>query len=124
MVLHEAARFDTPRLVVIAFCSRSSAMTEQAGGNANVGRVVNRAQAYIWPLGCSPHDEFTNSREPRGGRYLQCCRSPLALAARFDRKDGGAHAHRSMQQHQGFSLDSKAETTWAHLPLYRRGGRR
>ena len=69
----------------------------------------------------SPHDEFARTR---GGRYSQCCRSPLALAARFARKDGGGRAHRSMQQHQGFSLDSKAETTWAHLPLYRRGGRR
>ena len=67
MVLHEVARFDTARLVVIAFCSRSSAMTEQTGGNANVGRVVNRAQACIWPLRCSPHDEFTNSRERAAG---------------------------------------------------------
>jgi hypothetical protein len=41
---------------------------------------------------CSPHDEFARTR---GGRYLQCCRSPLALAARFARKDGGARAHRS-----------------------------
>ena len=37
--LHEPARFDTARLVVIAFCCRSCAMTEQ------VGRVVNSAQA-------------------------------------------------------------------------------
>ena len=50
IVLHEAARFETARLVVIALCCRSVAMTEQTGGNANVGRVVNRAQAYIWPL--------------------------------------------------------------------------
>ena len=42
MVLHDAARLDTARLVVIAFCSRSGAMTEQAGGNANVGRVFDR----------------------------------------------------------------------------------
>ena len=67
MVLHEAARFDAARLVVIAFCSRSGEMIEQTGGNANVGRVVNRAQASIWPLRCSPHDEFTRTR---GGRYL------------------------------------------------------
>jgi hypothetical protein len=48
MVLHEAARFDTARLVVIAFCRRSGAMTKQAGRGANVSRVVSRAQAYIW----------------------------------------------------------------------------
>jgi hypothetical protein len=36
--LHEAARFDTSRLVVIAFRCRSCAMTKQAGRNANVGR--------------------------------------------------------------------------------------
>jgi hypothetical protein len=41
IVLHEAARFDAARLVVISFCSRSSAMTEQTGGNANVRRVVD-----------------------------------------------------------------------------------
>ena len=40
--LHKAARFDTARLVVIAFCCRSGAMTEQTGRNADVGRVVNR----------------------------------------------------------------------------------
>src|SRR5271166_6224684 len=27
--LHEAARFDTARLIIIAFCCRSSAMTQQ-----------------------------------------------------------------------------------------------
>ena len=42
MVLHEAARFDTVRLVIIAFGRRAGAMTEQTGGNANVGRVVDR----------------------------------------------------------------------------------
>jgi hypothetical protein len=42
MVLHEAARFDPARLVVIAFDRRSGAMTEQTGGNTNVGRVVDR----------------------------------------------------------------------------------
>src|SRR5580704_910349 len=42
MVLHEAARFDAARLVVIALCCRSVAMTEQTGGNANVGRIVDR----------------------------------------------------------------------------------
>ena len=40
--LHEAARFDTARSVVIAFRCRSCAMTEQTGRNANVTRVVDR----------------------------------------------------------------------------------
>ena len=40
--LHKAARFDTARLIVIAFRCRSCAMTEQAGRNANVARVVDR----------------------------------------------------------------------------------
>src|SRR5260370_39292954 len=75
----------------------------------------------VWFGAGIPHDEFTRTR---GRRYLQCCRSPLALAARFARKDGGARAHRSMQQHQGFSLDGNAETTRAHLSLYRWGVRR
>jgi hypothetical protein len=44
--LHEAARFDTACLVVIAFRCRSGAMPEQAGRNANVGRVVDRNARY------------------------------------------------------------------------------
>ena len=42
MVLHEAARFDAARLVVIAFGGRRAAMTEQACGDANMCRVVDR----------------------------------------------------------------------------------
>src|SRR6476659_6881638 len=83
-----------------------------------VGRVVNRKRTFVL---FAAHPTM-NSRIHANARreIFACCRSPLALAARFAPKDGGARAHRSMQQHQGFSLDSKAETTWAHLPLYRR----
>jgi hypothetical protein len=40
--LHETARFDTARLIVIAFGRRSAAMAKQAGCNANMCRVVDR----------------------------------------------------------------------------------
>ena len=40
--LHETARFDTARLVVIAFCCRSGAMTEQTGRDPDMRRVVDR----------------------------------------------------------------------------------
>jgi hypothetical protein len=40
--LHEAARFDTARLVVITFSRRSAAMTKQSRGDANMCRVVDR----------------------------------------------------------------------------------
>jgi hypothetical protein len=41
-LLHEAARFDTARLVVTAFRRRSSAMTKQAGSDPNVRQVINK----------------------------------------------------------------------------------
>jgi hypothetical protein len=40
--LHEGARFDTARLIVMAFGCRSGATTEQTGRDANVSRVVDR----------------------------------------------------------------------------------
>jgi hypothetical protein len=39
--LHEPACFHTTCLVVIALCSRSGAMTKQAGGDPNVCRIVD-----------------------------------------------------------------------------------
>src|SRR5215831_9001582 len=42
MVLHQAAGFDAARLVVVAFGRRSSAMTEQAGSDADMCRILDR----------------------------------------------------------------------------------
>ena len=69
---------------------------------------------------CSPRDKLRRTRQ----KIFAMLPITSRTSARFARKDGGARAHRSMQQHQRFSLDGKAETTRAHLPLYRRGGRR
>lgn len=40
--LHEPARFDTARLVIVAFRRRSGAMTEHAGGDPDMRWVVDR----------------------------------------------------------------------------------
>ena len=78
----------------------------------------------------------TNSSAPQGDPAVQATTAErpvmavpvLAIAVRFaraiGRKDGGGRAYRSMQQREGFSLDGKAETAGAHLPLHRRRGGR
>jgi hypothetical protein len=68
MVLHDAARLDAARLVVIAFRSRSGAMTEQAGGNADVGRIVDRGD---WDGVRNYEVKGSNSYSKMVARYRQ-----------------------------------------------------
>src|SRR3984893_9171964 len=58
--------------------------------------------------------------EPAADRPLRRKQAICAIV----RKDGGASAYRSMQQHREFPLDGTAETAGAHLPLHRRRGGR